>query len=303
VFQAHGTSSGEIVSKFRQKTPKAYLSSLRNVYWLLLKDRIYREFDCVVAIGQAVASQLGKWPTKGLLGPTPSTMISNGVDTELFRFDDRVRERVRRDLGIASEAKVILSLCRLHQQKGLAVGLEAVRQALAEDPNLVYLIAGDGPQREELKGLISTLNLGAAVRLLGAIPREAVPGHLSAADALLFPTLRVEGLPITLLEALASGLPVITTPNGGDAALPCRRVAPMDAAATAREILDLIKSPRPQSSLLPEAFSLDHSGAEYIQLFERLLEARRRVRPSGTVAQEESPMTPHGLGGETRVPR
>jgi glycosyltransferase involved in cell wall biosynthesis len=274
VFQAHGTSSGEIVSKLRQRSLKGYVGMTRNLYWLLFKDRIYREFDAVVAIGDAVQSQMANWPTKSLLGSTPAVMISNGVDTGQFRFDGAARAKLRTDLSLPPEARVLLSLCRLHPQKGLQVGLQAFRQALDADPALRYLIAGEGPQTEALKSMISALGLEDKALLLGGVPRAAVPAHLSAADAFLFPTLRVEGLPITLLEALASGLPVITTPNGGDAELPCARAPAGDAGATCREILTAVRGPIQRVSALPERYTLDYSGRRYIELFQQILAGR-----------------------------
>ncbi|MDR3507379.1 MAG: glycosyltransferase family 4 protein [Caulobacteraceae bacterium] len=271
VFQAHGTSSGEIVSKLRQRTPKAYVGLLKNLYWLVFKDRIYRRFDAVVAIGDAVERQFHTWPTRLLIGATPSVMISNGVDAEQFQFDPLARARFRDQMGLAPDARVILSLSRLHAQKGLLVGLSAFRRALGVDPKLRYLIAGAGPYQAELESLIANWGLEGKAIMLGGVPRAEVPAHLSAADVFLFPTLRVEGLPITLLEALASGLAVITTPNGGDKELPCVRVPVADVEATTAAILDVTKTSSERASALPERYSLDYSGRQYVALFEKLL--------------------------------
>ena len=133
------------------------------------------------------------------------------------------------------------------------------------------MLVGDGPERPRLERRINELGLQHCVRLVGSRPRAELVGWFSAADALLFPTHRAEGLPLVVLEALACGLPVLTTPQGAaDPELPCDRIAADDLEGFAAALRRL--SPRPvRPSRLPPAFHLDHSARAYLDLFERLL--------------------------------
>ena len=114
--------------------------------------------------------------------------------------------------------------------------------------------------------------------MLGFRPRGEVMSWLSAADALVFPTRREEGLPLVVLEALACGLPVLTTPRGAtDPELPCDRFGPGDDELFAAALGGLTPASR-RATRLPPAFQLDHSARSYLDLFERLLGGRRPER-------------------------
>lgn len=271
IFQAHGTSSGEFMSKLRSGRPGPWVHSLNNLYWGVFKDAIYQRYDTVVAIGEAVNRQLTHLPTRILVGKTPIRLIPNGVDVETFAFSPKARADIRTALGLPMEAQVALSMGRLDEQKGVHVGLETVALALAEEPMLYYVIVGEGPQRGPLEAQAKALGLADRVIFTGIVERSMLKGYLSAADVFLFPTLRVEGLPMVFLEALAAGLPVVTTPNGGDADLPATRIAANDPSATAKALLGAFKAPVHRGSRLPRRYTLDQAVDDYLSLFEQLL--------------------------------
>ena len=83
-----------------------------------------------------------------------------------------------------------------------------------EDP-LFLVIVGDGPHRVTLEEQAKALRVEERVRFVGSVPNPEMANYYQAADAFLFPTLRREGLPFVLLEAMASGLPVIASQIGG----------------------------------------------------------------------------------------
>ena len=279
VFQAHGTSAGEVASKLSDPRPKAWAGAARNVYWGLARDRAYRDYDAVVAVGEAVRRQLAAWPTRRLVGDTPVHLIRNGVDPSVFRFDMQARRRLRGRFDVPTSAPVAVFAGRLQADKGPLKALEAFRLALERSSDLRLVFVGDGPERTRLEQKVAAFGLQARVHLVGHASRNELCGWLSAADGLLFPTRRAEGLPLVVLEALAAGLPVLTTPQGArDPELACDRFPPGDregfAAALAR-----LSTGQPRGSRLPETFHLDHSARRYLDLFERLLR-----RPEGRTA-------------------
>ena len=112
---------------------------------------------------------------------------------------------------LLSEKTVLLTLCRLNSKeryKGVDEVLEQLPVLVSEIPNLVYLVAGDGDDRERLERKADALGLESVVRFLGFVEEEVKPDIYRLADAFLMPG-RGEGFGIVYLEALASGLPVL----------------------------------------------------------------------------------------------
>jgi len=140
------------------------------------------------------------------------SVIENGIDVEKCR-SVRSKERVlaRRELGLEDSSFMIGSVGRLTEQKGFEYLLEAAKAVLTKQNNVVFIIAGDGPLREQLNNYVHELKLDGNVRFLGF--RKDIMRILAAMDIFVMPSLD-EGLPIAMLEAMAVGLPVIVTPVG-----------------------------------------------------------------------------------------
>jgi len=145
--------------------------------------------------------------------------IPLGVDHERFFPGDR--EEAKRRLGVAGKA-VLLTVSRLHAYKGHDVVLKAIAACTEHARrNLVYLIAGKGPQQRELEKQVKELGLAEQVQFLGFIPEDALPGLYRASDLFVLCTRElperqeVEGFGLAFLEAQASGVPIIGTRTGG----------------------------------------------------------------------------------------
>ncbi len=284
VFQAHGTSAGELVSKLRSGRPRAVAGAVRNLYWGMARDRAYRDYDVVAAVGEAVRRQLAAWPTRVLVGDTPVHLIRNGVAEAAFRFDPQARLRLRARLGLAEGAPLALFAGRLQADKGPMTALEAFAQAARRAPGLAFALVGEGPERARLRRRIAGLGLDAQVHLPGHVSRAELADWFSAADALILPTRRAEGLPLVVLEALACGLPVLTTPQGaGDPELPCARFAAHEVDGFA-EAMGRLSTGQARCARLPAAFQLDHSARAYLDLFERRLCSPARPVVAGWAA-------------------
>ncbi len=138
--------------------------------------------------------------------------VPNGIDVTRFAPDPARREAARRSLGAAPDEFLWLAVGRHCLPKDYPNLLAAVR-ALPDHGAWRLLVAGDGPLFDEHQALVSSLGLGDRVQLLGL--RTDVRDLMNAADGYVMSS-AWEGLPIVLLEAAASGLPVVATDVGGN---------------------------------------------------------------------------------------
>lgn len=150
-------------------------------------------------------------------------VVGNGVD--LARFAPLPRAEARAALGLTVDAPVLVSVGGLCERKGFHRVIERLPALRERFPGLVYLVVG-GPSPEgdlgpQLRAQVAAAGLDEAVRFLGALPPDALRGPLSAADVFVLAT-RNEGWANVFLEAMACGLPVVTTAVGGNAEVVCR---------------------------------------------------------------------------------
>jgi colanic acid/amylovoran biosynthesis glycosyltransferase len=122
--------------------------------------------------------------------------------------------------GQPSRAVRILTIGRMVPKKGMEYALKAVAAVIREHSNIEYVIIGDGPLRAHLEGLTRSLGITNAVRFAGWEPRPEVLKALSEADILLAPSVTSEsgdqeGTPVVIMEALACGVPVVSTQHAG----------------------------------------------------------------------------------------
>ena len=140
-------------------------------------------------------------------------VIYNGVDTAAFRSAaPGERSVTRRALGLADDDVVLIAVGSLKPIKGVDVLLHALAGLVRKHPRLRLIVVGEGPDRSALENLARELSIADRVSFLGL--RADVDVVLRAADALVLPS-RAEALPTVLLEAMATGLPVVATRVGG----------------------------------------------------------------------------------------
>ena len=140
------------------------------------------------------------------------TVMPNGIDIERFRPSAALRGTTRARLGISAGTRLALNVGRLVPEKAQALLLRAFAQIDPATLPVHLLIAGGGPLHQALAEQITALNLNSRVTLLG--PRSDVPALLNAADTFVLSS-DIEGLPMVLVEALASGCPVVATDAPG----------------------------------------------------------------------------------------
>ena len=136
----------------------------------------------------------------------PLPAVDESLDASTTRA--ALRQTVRQELGIPASSTLLLTASRLVPQKGYTDLIKSIPALLEEYPDLRFVWAGDGKQRQELHDRLQESKIAANVLMLGH--RADLPRLLQAADLFVFPT-RFEGHPFALLEAMAYGLPIVTS--------------------------------------------------------------------------------------------
>jgi len=173
-------------------------------------------------------------------------VILNGVDVERFARESHAGGTLRAALNFAPSVPVVGTVARLHRQKGFPFFLEAVLQLREAFPQLQAVIAGDGPQRAFLEDYVRQLGIEKSVTFLGE--RFDIPDVLAALDVFVLPSLW-EGLPLSLLEAMAARKPIVATAVDGVREAMLHRqtgllVPPGDSQAMASAITELLNDRR-----------------------------------------------------------
>jgi glycosyltransferase involved in cell wall biosynthesis len=224
---------------------RASLSYLPRIAWWL--DRATAPWcQKVVAVSQGTAEFVIE---REGIPRDKVVVIPNGVDLDRFHPNDRAR--ARGDFGIARDAFVVACVGRLHAQKGHSYLFQALAAIRSRISGLTCLIAGEGPLRRELEAEVRRLDLGMVCRFLGML--DPIPPLYDAADVTALPSL-YEGMPNVVLEAMATGCPVIATAVAGsvdlvDVGVTGLLVPPADAAALGRALLELANDPKRRISM------------------------------------------------------
>ncbi len=179
------------------------------VYYALVHERpLLRRADAVLATYDQLVP--------ALRNRCRQVFVSyNGVDVDRFAPDQEHRNQVRKRLGIGENEIVVLLAGVMTRQKGMHLGLEALGRIAARFPALRLMVVGGGPEEGSLRSLAARSPLSSRIDLVGDVPHHEMPGYFNAADIFIHPSLRVEGLPTVIVEAMASGLPVVATDMGG----------------------------------------------------------------------------------------
>lgn len=177
---------------------------------MIVNRLLLQRQDRIVACGEAVRQAL---ITNEGLPAGRVEVIYNGADTSAFsQPTDDARERIRRDLGYSANDFVVIQVARLHQLKDHQTALRTIERVRSEIPQARLLFVGDGDQRQALQQTIDERQLSANVTLLGT--RSDIADLLAAADVFLLTSIS-EGIPLTVIEAMAARLPVVATSVGG----------------------------------------------------------------------------------------
>jgi 1,2-diacylglycerol 3-alpha-glucosyltransferase len=163
--------------------------------------------DRIIAPTEAARDVLASW------GVTkPVSILATGIDAAMFRDGDRASTRAR--WGVPENAFVLLYAGRVAPEKNIPLLLEMLAEVAKEQPDVVLLFAGGGPDLEATKRLAEARGLASRVRFAGYVPREAMRDYYAAADILTFPS-ATETQGLVLCEAMAAGLPFVCVASPG----------------------------------------------------------------------------------------
>lgn len=150
-------------------------------------------------------------------------VVGNGVDAS--KFQPVPQQQARRELGLPDQGLILVSVGGLCERKGFHRVIDCLPALKQSFPDLRYLVVGgasaEGDWTERLKQQVADLGLQETVVFLGSMPPDRLKQPLSAADVFVLST-RNEGWANVFLEAMACGLPVVTTNVGGNAEVVCR---------------------------------------------------------------------------------
>lgn len=139
-------------------------------------------------------------------------VIYNGIDLDAFAKKRQDRDETRRELGVEPSDFVVIQVARLDYLKDHLTAVRALERVAAQRSAVRLVLVGEGPEREKIEEEIRKRQLHSQVRLLGL--RTDVARLVAAADVFLLTSIS-EGIPLTLIEAMAAGLPVVSTRVGG----------------------------------------------------------------------------------------
>ncbi len=282
LVHAHGLKAGLLAASLRPRP--ALVVTVHNVVLgsagpagpllRLLEQAVPAVADRVLAVSEGVAARFRRRDrvvvtTAFASAPTPA----------------RDGASLRRDLGVPDGAPLVVSVGRLHPQKGFGTLLEAMQIVRRRLPEARAVVVGDGPLRPRLESDARRLGLEDVVLFTGSVPNSA--DHLAAAGVVAIPSTWESG-PLVLLEALHLGRPVVATPVGvapdylvdGESG----RVVPVgDAAALADALTDLLADPEGAAALgeagrrrLQERHVVGREIDRIVEVYGEVLDERRR---------------------------
>ena len=215
--------------------------------------------DGVVVPSPAMQARLNEYGVR-----RPIHVLPTGIPLTRFASGDRVRFRAAH--GIAAGRPVALFVGRVAHEKNIGFLLEMTAVAVKRRPDLLLLVAGEGPALPALRAQAARLGLGEAVRFTGYLDRRReLPDCYAAADVFVFAS-RTETQGLVLLEAMAVGLPVVALAQMGTADIlaPRRgcRVPDDDPAAFADSVVEVLSDASLRARLGSEARAYAHGWSD-----------------------------------------
>ncbi len=204
IFKLTHTKTPYILT-LQEGDPPEYVERVMRPLWPLF-SRAFTKADIV----QAISTFLGTWARRrGFTGPLE--IIPNGASDAAQTYTQKELSELKKRVGKKEGDVLLLSIGRLVHQKAI----DEIIRALTRLPQRIHFLAvGDGPERGMLELLAQELGVEKRVKFTGHVDRSETAKYRAIADIFVLPS-RSEGMGISLVSAMASGLPVISTQEGG----------------------------------------------------------------------------------------
>lgn len=198
--------SDEPLSALRLKVKRPILKILEFLY-RTVERQVMRKIDLLITDPNTASSYVRRFPW---MRNKLAIMPTSTVNTEIFRPMNR--ELLRKKYGFNPEDKIILFVGRIAKVKGIDLLLKSYKMLSSKSDKTSLVIVGEGEYMPQLRENIRKMGLS-KVTLIGNIPHSAVPEIMNCADVFVLPSLS-EGSPTVVREALACGIPVVSTKVG-----------------------------------------------------------------------------------------
>jgi glycosyltransferase involved in cell wall biosynthesis len=234
--------------------------------------------DAVICVS---AAERNGFLTVGFGPPERLHLVRYGIDAARFRHVIVQRAEHRTALGVPIDGRLVTTICRLYRPRDFETLLDSFARVRVGTRDVHLLIVGDGPYRPRVESLVSELGLGPHVTLAGF--RRDVAQILAVSDIFVLATDLWEGLPITILEAMASGLPVVASDVGGIKEAVSHQetgilVPPRDPGALSEALLHLLANEHKAKMMgqngrrrVEELFTLHRMARETMAVYEGLM--------------------------------
>lgn len=211
LIHCHGFISAIIGYILRATTGRPFIGTEQSLGWGEGKSRwlrriVYKKAKLCIAASRMVQDEFRKLRVKNI------EIIPNGVDLEKFTIKDRCVTCGTSD--VPHKEFVILSVGRLEKVKGHTYLIEAFAQIKKQITEATLILVGDGSKRGNLERQVKELGINDSVQFFGEVPHDELPHYYHKADVFVMPSLS-EGFGITVIEAMACGVPVVGSRVGG----------------------------------------------------------------------------------------
>jgi L-malate glycosyltransferase len=252
----------------------------------LMNRLLLRKRDRLIACGSAVRTALIR--NEGL-PENRLEVIYNGVDVnQLSHPSADARERIRKEFGFGDDDFVVIQVARLHELKDHQTAIRTIERLREGRPMPRLLIVGEGEQRVAIEMAINERQLDDHVRLIGT--RSDIADLLAASDAFLLTSIS-EGIPLTVIEAMAAELPVVATRVGGlPEMVQCNRSGYLADAGDDRKLAEALHKLQDDAGLRQsmgeaglqvarQTFGLARMLSSYESVYEQMLSTRNHSPP------------------------
>ncbi len=211
ITTSHGTPVTDAISQSRTTGLKTSPVSVgKTLLFFKHHRKVYRASKKVIAVSEQLAEHIVKWSFASLENVIT---IPNGVDLDRFRAGLRTN-KVEESLDLGDE-KILLFLGRVRKEKGVDLAIKALPHLSKKLGPVKLIIVGEGDFDDKAMPLAKSLGVQDQVLQVGRIDEDEVPIYYNLADAFLMPSTRWEALPLSLLEAIATGIVVVASDVGG----------------------------------------------------------------------------------------